>query len=56
MKNHDFECKVVHKVTGECDRRAKCTLCGQAGYNIRSCHCPKRLIETGLLGPDPSNA
>jgi hypothetical protein len=41
-RDHDFECKKQHKVTGICDCVPKCILCKNTGHHAREKGCPVR--------------
>jgi hypothetical protein len=41
-RDHNFECKKVHKVVGVCNCIFKCILCKGSGHNAREKKCPVR--------------
>jgi hypothetical protein len=41
-RDHGFECKNQHKVTGTCNCIPKCILCKGSGHNARDKQCPSR--------------
>jgi hypothetical protein len=41
-RDHDFECKKLHKVMGVCDCVPKCLLCKGSGHHAREKGCPAR--------------
>ena len=41
-KAHSFHCKGPHEVSGICDCRLKCIVCGKFGHHARGRGCPKR--------------